>query len=778
MRVLIDEGKAGAVVSDPVVEPAADREALVYSQSEELRDRFQRRRALRRSVALAYVALMCIYLGWRLTVINPHSLGLSLAYYLAECLGFVLGLTAIACSWSYNHRSPPPAPLGLSVDVLVPTYREPLWIIRRTLIAARDIAYPHGTLVLDDGNRAEIRALAAELGIRYAARGENLHAKAGNLNFGLGLSCADFVAVFDADHIAVPHALHLLLGFFDDPSVGLVQTPQDYYNVDAFQYVNARGGRALWHDQSFFYGIAQACKDSFNAASCVGTGVVYRRSALDAIGGIPTATMTEDMHTSLRMQQAGLLVVYCNESIAFGIAASDLREYCKTRHRWAHGNIRVATLERVAFDRRLTLRQRLGYLGLVAIYLEGWQQLLLMTIPIGALLLGWAPFQISILNVLVVLLFPFVSYALLQEIGCGFSRFWVDELFAMARWPVHLLASSALFRGARLWRTSSKNIKGRLDPLLMLPQITVLLVSLTAVGIAIGRLGFQFEWGPLGMGIAHLLQHPAGFDRRALTEVLPAGYSADLVVIAGFWAMYNALRAAVVLRKSVGAARRTHEFYRFPIALPAFLDAGGVRHPARLEGISEVWARMIVHGGRNMQPGSEMPLELYLPSGPLVVRVRVEKVKHVQGGRALAEVGFLWTDDAARDVLAADLYAVGWHRECGSRYAHFLTFFDLFARLLSRTRSVDLSWDTLLVGGRAGTVLAFLGRAGRRSELLCFCPLHPGERVAATMFGCESVVPLTVTAGDRLPVGSHGSEIRQGNLQCRYAIQFSTRAIS
>jgi cellulose synthase (UDP-forming) len=74
----------------------------------------------------------------------------------------------------------------------------------------------------------QVRALAEELGCAYHARGRNVHAKAGNLNFGLGLSEAEFVMVFDADHIPRPDAIHQLLGYFDDPSVGLAQAPQDF----------------------------------------------------------------------------------------------------------------------------------------------------------------------------------------------------------------------------------------------------------------------------------------------------------------------------------------------------------------------------------------------------------------------------------------------------------------------------------------------------------------------------------------------------------------------
>ena len=67
---------------------------------------------------------------------------------------------------------------------------------------------------------------------------------------------------------------------------------------------------------------------------------------------------------------------YLNEPIAFGIAAADLAEYYKTRHRWAHGNLATLRHERIFSCTGLSIKQRLSYLSLGLIYLEGWQQLL------------------------------------------------------------------------------------------------------------------------------------------------------------------------------------------------------------------------------------------------------------------------------------------------------------------------------------------------------------------------------------------------------------------
>ena len=365
------------------------------SQSAIVHKRFRERATRRKIVAAVYVAVMLAYLVWRTSIVNEDALTLSFVYLGAEMLGFVLGLTTIFSSWAYRHRVPPPAPNGLSVDVFIPAYKEPVDLVRWTIIAAKEIAYPHQTFLLDDGNRPEMMALAKELGVRYLARARNTDAKAGNLNNALKHSTADFIAVFDADHIALPHALDAMLGFFRDERVAMVQTPQDYYNVDAFQFLNARNG-GLWHDQSFFYQVAQSCRDCFNGASCVGSSVIYRRASLDTIGGIPTDTVTEDIHTSLKLHKAGYEVVFFNETVAYGVAAADIREYYTTRHRWAHGNFHALRIENVLFCKGLTFGQRLSYLTSGLVRLEGWQQLLLFAVPVTSLSLGWAHFPLEL----------------------------------------------------------------------------------------------------------------------------------------------------------------------------------------------------------------------------------------------------------------------------------------------------------------------------------------------------------------------------------------------
>lgn len=720
--------------------------------SRQIEARFNHRRILRMGVAGVYVFGALIYLFWRVSIFNPDSLGVSVVFYVAEWIGFVLGLTVIFSAWRYTHREPLPAEAGQRVDVLVPTYREPLPVIRRTLMAARDIRYPHQTWVLDDAKRPEVEAIAQSLGVLYRSRGHNLHAKAGNLNFGLQLGQADFIAVFDADHIAQPHSLDALLGLMTDERVAMVQTPQDYYNTDAFQYLNPKKQAGLWHDQSYFYNLAQSCRDSWNAASCVGTGVLYRRTALETIGGIPVDTVTEDFHTSLKLHRQGWQTRYLNEPVAYGIAAADLGEYYKTRHRWAHGNLATLRHERIFTCSGLSLKQRLSYLSLGLIYLEGWQQLLLFLIPVLALVWGMAPFEISLFNVLVVLGFPIVGYVLLQEFGCGFSRFWTNELFAMARWPVHLASAAALVGKKLPWRSSAKNVQGAVSWRLMLPQLTVFGMSGLALAYAGWRLSEDFVVGPLAKAVWNLSSGQS-LAEGALFATLPAGYSAELVAIAGFWALFNMARAGAFMIKALRNARHSHAEFRFDIPLPITWAA----HPdvvAQTTSISETWVRIAVPARWDLS-SSEADFTLHLPDGLLKCQIDVEAKPD-----GYVEGRFKWGSPVEQDQLAATLYSIGWQREMQAHHAYFLTPSDVVARLLGlrpKGGEPKRQWQAGLLqrADRSfGPVLAANQKQTTRSiEIISFDPLACGATYPVTFSG-GSNMPARLSITQELPIAS------------------------
>lgn len=236
-----------------------------------------------RIVALATVALGVNYVAWRwLDSVNWDAWWIAVPLVVAETYSLIdVALFALTMWRARERPAPPPAPTGLTADVFIATYNEPVELVATTARAARDIRYPHNTYILDDGDRPAMRAAAAELGVGYITRGTEWsgrprHAKAGNINNALMQTTGEFLLILDADMIPRPEILDRTLGYFTDDEVALVQTPQVFSNVAT--------GDPLGSQAPLFYGPIQEGKDGWNAAFFCGSNAVLRREALMQLG--------------------------------------------------------------------------------------------------------------------------------------------------------------------------------------------------------------------------------------------------------------------------------------------------------------------------------------------------------------------------------------------------------------------------------------------------------------------------------------------------------------
>jgi cellulose synthase (UDP-forming) len=242
-------------------------------------DRPTRRLLLIRLIILLTALAGLRYLSWRWSSsLNWSQWYVSIPLVVAETYTMIDGLLFGLTMWRSTPRPPsPPAERGQSVDVLITTYNEPVDLVMKTANAALLIRYPHQTYVLDDGNRLEMRERAIAAGIGYINRSEDwvnrpLHAKAGNLNNALMTISGEFILILDADMVPRPEILDETLGYFQDPHVGLVQTPQIFVNVP--------DNDPLGSQATLFYGPIMQGKDGWNSAFFCGSNAVLRREAL------------------------------------------------------------------------------------------------------------------------------------------------------------------------------------------------------------------------------------------------------------------------------------------------------------------------------------------------------------------------------------------------------------------------------------------------------------------------------------------------------------------
>ena len=248
------------------------------------------------------------------------------------------------------------------VALLIATYNEELEVLERTIIGSKALRHPEKEImVLDDGRRDWLRDYCEKQGVTYIRRPDNKHAKAGNINHTLQLLWArerppDYVAVLDADFVPHRGFLSRTLALFHDPTVGLVQTPQHFFNADPIQH-NLGISRSYPDEQRFFFDDMQPSRDGWGVAFCCGTSSIMRLDALKDIGGFPTDSITEDYMITLCLQNAGWQTAYLNEPLTEGLAPEGLKEYVTQRSRWCLGMMQIAR-SRVGPFRKNGLRLR------------------------------------------------------------------------------------------------------------------------------------------------------------------------------------------------------------------------------------------------------------------------------------------------------------------------------------------------------------------------------------------------------------------------------------
>lgn len=302
---------------------------------------------------LAVIALAAnmVYIVWLPFVLHG---AVGVLFYILEILVFFISLLFVFNHWtrhyqlmggSYSMRTP--------VDVYIPTVDEPVSMLRKTIAAAADIEYPTMTVyVLDDGDRAEVKALAKKYNCQYLVRPDHLQRKykAVNLNYALRHSGGTYILTIDADNVVKPTILDDLLGYFSDKKVAVVASRQ--------AFTVAKGD--FNHDH-LFYNHMQSGKNNDNAAISCGSGVIYRRRALEAIGGFSEWNIVEDLYSTYVLNSAGYHSIYVSQEYTMGHAPSDLSQVYKQRGTWALDTMRMFFWHQPLFNKGLTWRQRLHY---------------------------------------------------------------------------------------------------------------------------------------------------------------------------------------------------------------------------------------------------------------------------------------------------------------------------------------------------------------------------------------------------------------------------------
>ena len=387
---------------------------------------------LRFAFLAAAFTVCALYLVWRgqhsLNFIEPAGPFISASLWIAElyCFASVVLLVVQTGFGGRPGAGRPEAPgFAPSVDVMIPIFKEPLEILERTLVAARAMRHPNVRVhVLDDGHRDAVRELAGRRGATYW-KGPKQHAKAGNLNHAISQTDGELIAIFDTDHVPTTNFLEETVPYFIDPRMGFVQTPHHFRNPDVFQHAFRASGRVPNEQDMFNHGI-QAQRDRWGGAFFVGSGAVFRRKALESVGGFKLLSITEDIHTSQHVHAAGWKSAFVDRDIAVGLSAENLASYIVQRRRWMLGCLQIFFRDNPLFVRGLSLRQRVGYFASLYHFFYPIPRVIFWITPLYYLLFHLHPIlsDVAVLTALLIpylVVLPMISAVLIP----GWSRpFW------------------------------------------------------------------------------------------------------------------------------------------------------------------------------------------------------------------------------------------------------------------------------------------------------------------------------------------------------------------
>ncbi len=632
-----------------------------------------------RVASLALVALSCAvsarYLWWRTTATLSSDgtlaadIGTALLFA-AEVYAFVMLLLGYLPSIAPLARQPVPLPADPArwptVDLFIPTYNEPLEVVRSTVLAAQAIDWPADKLriyLLDDGRRSAFRAFAAEVGVGYLTRSDNVHAKAGNLNRALARTSGELIAIFDCDHIPTRGFLQLTVGaFLAEARLALVQTPHHFYSPDPFEKNLGTFGKVP-NEGELFYGLIQRGYDTFDAAFFCGSCAVLRRSALEQVGGIATETVTEDAHTALKLHRRGFGSAYLDIPLAAGLATESLAAHVGQRIRWARGMAQIFRVDNPLLGRGLSVWQRLSYLASMLHFFSAIPRLIFLLAPLSYLLFG-----LHIFGALPVLA---AAYALPHLVHAKLTAPRLQGSFRFSFW-------SEVYETCLCWYTALPTLLALINP--RLGKFNV-----TAKGGQIDEGYFELRIARpyLALGALNLAGLLVGLYRLAISET-----ELDVAAINLLWTGYNLVILAGVLAVA-WESRQRRRFPRVAAALPSMLRlAGGQTLRCRTLDLSKGGARLALPSASALPAGAQLWLSVFAASEEVPLpaevvgqqgdRVRVRFVGlGLEEERQLVQVLFSranawihWRDGRAVDRPLAALQEVAHHGIVGlARFA-------------------------------------------------------------------------------------------------------------
>ena len=470
----------------------------------------QTARVVSRLLLMISSVLTLVYLCWRVLYSIPLEYGIPAIVFnvillVVEALGFIESLVLFSNLMGMKSFETPKIPKDAwpEVDVFIATYNEPVELLRKTINGCVHMKYPDKSKVhiwiCDDNQRPQMRALAEEMQVGYFDRPDHKGAKAGNLNHAMSLTSAPYIVTFDADMIpqssfllkTIPFFVDLELRQSDKPEkertlLGLLQTPQCFYDPDVFQHALYSERRAP-NEQDFFYRTIEVAKSSTNSVIYGGSNTVLSRKALNDVGGFYTESITEDFATGLLIESAGYVSLALPKPLASGQTPHTFKEHIQQRRRWGRGVIVTARKLKLHTRKGLNFRQRMSYWSSVVYWYSSLKNFIYVLTPLLYATLAIPVLKCNYLDLLVFWLPMYVmqdiAFRAISKNRVSLKWSGIYETSVMAHLLIPILKESLGITMSTFQVTdkSGKKVRQKSDIRSMIPFL--ILIGMTVAGI-------------------------------------------------------------------------------------------------------------------------------------------------------------------------------------------------------------------------------------------------------------------------------------------------------
>lgn len=365
-----------------------------------------------------------------------------------------------------------------AVVILIPSYKEPIDILKNTIVNCYNLTYKNKKIILLDDTRYELKDQDIKKMQQYKKELEELckrfkvsifrrkwrGAKAGIINDFIDYSekkplkgsiLTDYseinnnfdfkyITVFDADQNPFPNFLeNLIIQIENNPKLAFIQTPQYYTNFE-----NSRIAKSSGMQQIVFYEYICEGKSINNSMFCCGTNVVFRKKALIDVGKFDESSVTEDFATSIKFHMKNWQTKYEPSTKVFGLGPEDLGSYYNQQFRWALGTLSELKKNIFRFFKNpfsLSITSWWEYFLSSSYYLIGFVYLILIICPVLYLIFE-IPSYFGKLKIYGIVFLPyffitlFMFFSTLKKRGYKARNIILAQFLIYVSFPVYIKA--------------------------------------------------------------------------------------------------------------------------------------------------------------------------------------------------------------------------------------------------------------------------------------------------------------------------------------------------